>query len=112
MCVFFTLRKPFSFYPCASSITPHPVSVLILHPIHREIQALWSQNYDTEITHGNAVKGVDNAMPCHRTYSGYDRHNIRKTKKGETNKKGKKKKKRNVKGTNTSKKVTSSKGRP
>ena len=40
-------------------------------------QALWSQNYDTEMRHRNTtlVKGVDNAMSCHRT--GYDRQNIR-----------------------------------
>ena len=49
------------------------MSVLIRHP--REIQALWSQNYDTEILHRNTVKEVDIAMPCHR--SGYDRHKIR-----------------------------------
>ena len=36
----------------------HPVSVLILHPINREIQDMWSQYYDTEILHRNAVKGV------------------------------------------------------
>ena len=27
----------------------HPVSVLIFHPINREIQGMWKQNYDTEI---------------------------------------------------------------
>ena len=47
---------------------PHPVSVPILHP--REIQALWSQNHDTEIRHCNGCSRVDNAMTCHRT--GYD----------------------------------------
>ena len=36
---------------------------------------LWSQNYATEILHRNAAKGVDNAMPCHRT--GDDKHNTR-----------------------------------
>ena len=42
----------------------HPVSVLVLHS--KGLQALWSL-YDTEmIMHRNAVKGVDNAMPCHR----------------------------------------------
>ena len=50
----------------------HPVSVLILPP--REIQALWSENHDTEILHCNAVSRVDNAMSCHRT--GYDRYDI------------------------------------
>ena len=46
--------KPVFFLP------QHPVSVLIPHP--REIQAMWSQNYDRDTT---AVR---------RT--GYDRHNI------------------------------------
>ena len=36
------------------------MSVLI-HP--REIRALRSRNYDTEILHRNAVNGVNNAMP-------------------------------------------------
>ena len=57
----------------------HPVSVLILRPM--QTQALWSQNYDTEIPHrnavkgvdNNAVKGIDNAMLCHRT--GHNRDN-------------------------------------
>ena len=42
--------------------------MLILHP--RDTQApLWSQDYDREILHRNAVlaKGEDNAMTCHRT---------------------------------------------
>ena len=55
MCVFFTLNR--SFYPSTSS-TPIILSVPILHP--REVQALWSQTYDTEILHRNAAKGVDN----------------------------------------------------
>ena len=52
--------------------------MLILRPREiqaREIQALRSQNYDTEmlpLVHRNAVKGVDNAIPCHRT--AYDRN--------------------------------------
>ena len=58
---------------CTRRHPAYPVSVLTFRP--REILALWSQNHDTEIIHRNAVKGVDNAMPCHRT--GYDRHNIR-----------------------------------
>jgi len=70
MCVFFTLNR--SFYPSTSS-TPIILSVPILHP--REVQALWSQTYDTEILHRNAAKGVDNAMSCHR--AGYNRHNVR-----------------------------------
>ena len=70
MCVFFTLNR--SFYPSTSS-TPIILSVPILHP--REVQALWSQTYDTEILHRNAAKGVDNAMSCHRAE--YNRHNIR-----------------------------------
>ena len=61
MCVQSTRRHP-----------AHPVSMLILHP--RQIQALWSQNYGTEILRRNAAKGVANAMLCHRT--GYDRHNM------------------------------------
>ena len=40
----------------------------------REIQALWSQNYATEILHCNAVSRVDNAMSCSR--AGYDRRDI------------------------------------
>ena len=43
----------------------HPVSVPILPP--REIQALWSQNHDTEILHCNAVSRVDNAMTERRS---------------------------------------------
>ena len=61
--------KPVFFLP------QHPVSVLIPHP--REIQAMWSQNYDrdtTAVRRITAAKGVDNAMRCRRT--GYDRHNI------------------------------------
>ena len=49
------------------------------NPINREVQTLWSQNYDTEILHCCAVLRVDNAMPCHRT--GYDRHGIHNTRK-------------------------------
>ena len=44
----------------------------------RDTSSLWSQNYDTErhcIAPGNAVRSVDNAVPCHRT--GYDKHNVR-----------------------------------
>ena len=67
--VFFTWNR---FLPTRHSA--HPISVLILRP--REIQALRSQNYDTKMLHHNAVKGVDDALPCHRT--GIDRHNIRK----------------------------------
>ena len=52
----------------------HPVSVLILHPTRGKIQALWSQNYDTETLHRNVVKGVGSAMSCYRP--GYDRRNI------------------------------------
>ena len=72
VCVFFTLNR--SFYFLLVDIQAHPVSTLILRP--REIQALRSQNYDTKMLHHNAVKGVDDALPCHRT--GIDRHNIRK----------------------------------
>ena len=50
----------------------HPVSVPILPP--REIQALWSQNHDTEILHTNVVSRVGNGMTCRRT--GYDRYGI------------------------------------
>ena len=38
------------------------MSVPILPPINREIQALWYQNDDTEILDCNAVVRVDNAM--------------------------------------------------
>ena len=52
----------------------HPVSVLILHPTRGKIQALWSQNYDTETLHIVVQFSiVDNAIPFHR--AGYDRHN-------------------------------------
>ena len=33
----------------------------------RELQAMWSQNYATEIRHSYAVRRLDNAMPCHKT---------------------------------------------
>ena len=61
---YFKTRAP----GCAYNFCP-PSSVLLL-----EIQALWSQNHDTEILHCNAVSRVDNAMTCHRT--GYDRYHI------------------------------------
>ena len=58
-----------------------PVSVLILRPItNREIQALWSPTYDTEIlqfVHRSAAKGVDNAMP-YAIVLETDMHNMRR----------------------------------
>ena len=47
------------------------VSVLILHS-KKEIQALWSQNYDTEIIHCNAVRSRPrDAMPLCQQGTGY-----------------------------------------
>ena len=51
------------------SLRADPSFILI-----REIQALWSQNHDTEILRCNAVIRVDNAMTGH--LAGYDRHGI------------------------------------
>ena len=65
-------------YGCVRSVPStrrhpaHPVSVAILLP--REIQALWSQNHDTEILHTNVVSRVGNGMTCRRT--GYDTYGI------------------------------------
>ena len=50
----------------------NPMSVLILRP--REIQALVTKLRHRDAT-SKCCKGVDNAMPYHRT--GYDRHAIR-----------------------------------
>ena len=46
----------------------HPLSSLILHP--REIQAQWSQNYNT----GSDV--LDSSIHCHAIVLDYDRHHI------------------------------------
>ena len=69
------------YYVCAVLSTrrhpAHPVPVLIHHLSNREIQALWSQNYDTAKLHRCVIQGVDNAMSCNSIFStGYDRHNI------------------------------------
>ena len=71
------------FFRRASVDTQHTpcLQVLILDPINTitrntavEIQALWSQNYDTETLHIVVQFSiVDNAIPFHR--AGYDRHN-------------------------------------
>ena len=67
VCVFFTLNRPF--YPSAST-TPR----VRADSSPGEIQALWSENHDTEILHCNAVSSVDNEMTCH--FTGYDRYDI------------------------------------
>ena len=74
VCMSFTLNR--SFY---INTRRHPAHLLITHKCPcrfflLEVQALWSQNHNTEILHCYAVSGVDNAMNCHRT--GYDRYDI------------------------------------
>ena len=41
---------------------------------NRGVPVTWSQNDATETIHWYAVRGGDNAMPCH--YTGYDMHDI------------------------------------
>ena len=58
VCVVFALNRSFF-----STTSVHPVSALILHP--REIQALWSQNYDTGSYHTLYQVDSSSTMPCH-----------------------------------------------
>ena len=61
--------KPF-FLPDDIEHTQCPCSFSMLE---RYVHALWSQNCDTEILPFNAVRRVDNVMPCH-CRTGYDKH--------------------------------------
>ena len=49
--------------------------MLILYPTVERYKLCGHKTCGTETLHRDAIKGVDNAMPCHRT--GYGRHNIR-----------------------------------
>ena len=58
-----------------TDIQPNQVSALILHPINREVQALWSQSYDTG---SYVVPGRQQflVVPCNAVVLGYDRPDI------------------------------------
>lgn len=63
MCVSSTLSCSFYSPPVGIQHPANPKSVLIDHPRDN----LWSPNYDSDILHHIAVKGVDYSMPWHRT---------------------------------------------